>query len=104
MPTSQIPRQKIPWFPTVDYDLCTGEQECLNFCKNDVYEWEEENNRPVVKNPYNCVVGCQACINICPVQAIRFPDKQELRATLRRLREEGAAAAPRGTTGVANNA
>ncbi len=88
MASSQIPREKIPWFPTIDYDLCAGDQECFNFCKNDVFEWDEENKRPIVKNPYNCVVGCQACINICPVEAISFPDKEELRATLRRLRAE----------------
>jgi len=43
---------------------------------------------------YNCVVGCQACINICPVEAIRFPSKEELRATMRRLREEMQAPPP----------
>jgi NAD-dependent dihydropyrimidine dehydrogenase PreA subunit len=91
MSSAQIPREKIPWFPTVDHDLCTGDQECFTFCKNGVFEWDEESNRPIVMNPYNCVVGCQACINICPVQAISFPDKEELRATLRRLREEAAA-------------
>ncbi len=90
MASSQIPREKIPWFPTIDYDLCAGDQECFNFCKNDVFEWDEDNKRPIVKNPYNCVVGCQACINICPVEAISFPNKEELRAILRRLRAEMA--------------
>jgi NAD-dependent dihydropyrimidine dehydrogenase PreA subunit len=41
-----------------------------------------------VANPYNCVVGCQACVNVCPVQAIQFPSKEELRETLKRLRAE----------------
>jgi len=88
MPASTIPRDKIPWFPTVDLELCTGDQECFNFCKNDVFAWDEENVHPIVKNPYNCVVGCQACINICPVGAIAFPSKGELRETMRRLRQE----------------
>ncbi len=88
MLASALPREKIPWFPTVDYDICTGDQECFKFCKNDVFTWDEENNHPIVKNPYNCVVGCQACINVCPVQAIGFPSKDELRETMKRLRAE----------------
>ena len=88
MPSSDIPRELIPWFPTVDTSLCTGDQECFHFCKNQVFEWDEANQHPLVKNPYNCVVGCQACINICLVGAIRFPGKQELREALRRLRSE----------------
>ncbi len=88
MPTGAIPREMIPWFPTVDYGVCTGDQECFKFCKNQVFKWDEENNRPVVKNPYRCVVGCQACLNVCPVQAIRFPTKDELREMLKRLRLE----------------
>ncbi len=88
MQPSNIPREKIPWFPTVEYELCTGDQECFNFCKNDVFAWDEENKHPIVQNPYNCVVGCQACINVCPAEAIHFPSKQDLRETLRRLRAE----------------
>lgn len=88
MPPSDIPRELIPWFPTVDYGICTGDQECFKFCKNAVFEWDEVNSHPLVKNPYNCVVGCQACINVCPVQAISFPTKDQLRQTLRRLRSD----------------
>ena len=92
MPAQDIPRQMIPWYPTVDTSLCTGDQECLKFCKNQVFEWDEAANHPVVKNPYNCVVGCQACVNLCPVRAISFPSKEELRDTLKRLREQLAPA------------
>lgn len=88
MASAAIPRQMIPWFPTVDYGLCTGDQECFTFCKNQVFEWDAAANHPRVVNPYNCVVGCQACVNVCPVQAISFPSKDELRATLKRLREQ----------------
>ena len=88
MLASALPREKIPWFPTVDYEICTGDQECFNFCKNSVFTWDEENQHPIVANPYNCVVGCQACINVCPVQAISFPSKDELRASIIRLRQE----------------
>ncbi|MFI5107287.1 MAG: ferredoxin family protein [Terriglobales bacterium] len=88
MPAGTIPREKIPWFPTVNNEICTGDQECFKFCKNDVFAWDEDNSHPIVKNPYNCVVGCQACINVCPVQAISFPSKEELRQTMKRLRTE----------------
>ncbi len=88
MRPSTIPREKIPWFPKVDYETCIGDQECFKFCRNDVFVWDEENNHPIVKNPYNCVVGCQACLNVCPTDSLQFPDKDELRATLRRLRAE----------------
>jgi NAD-dependent dihydropyrimidine dehydrogenase PreA subunit len=88
MPGGTIPREKIPWFPTVDNDICTGDQECFKFCKNDVFAWDEENSRPVVTHPHNCVVGCQACLNVCPVQAISFPSKEELREMMKRLRSE----------------
>lgn len=35
---SGIPREKIPWFPIIDYDKCVGCQECFNFCGNGVFE------------------------------------------------------------------
>ncbi len=41
-----------------------------------------------VTNPYNCPVGCQACINVCPVQAISFPTKEELQEIMRALRTQ----------------
>lgn len=41
-----------------------------------------------MQNPFNCVVGCASCAQICPVEAISFPSKDELRATLRHLRSE----------------
>lgn len=83
-----IPREKIPWFPTIDYDKCIGCQECFNFCGNGVFEWDQEKNQPVVKNPYNCVVGCSACANLCTGEAIKFPTKQELKEIINKLKGE----------------
>lgn len=88
MSSVTIPREKIRWFPTIDHDACIADQECLNFCKNGVFAWEEEMARVVVSQPTNCVVGCDSCAQICPVEAITFPDKNHLRATLRNLRAE----------------
>jgi NAD-dependent dihydropyrimidine dehydrogenase PreA subunit len=88
MASINIPREKIPWFPTIDPDLCIGDQDCVNFCRNNVLAFDEDTFKAVVVNPYNCVVGCDACAKICPQGAITFQDKEELRATLRRLRAE----------------
>lgn len=85
---TNIPREKITWFPTINYDACIGDAVCYNFCKNDVFVWNEENQRPIVQNPLNCVVGCESCAQLCPSESITFPSKEELRATLRRLRDE----------------
>ncbi|MGQ9665551.1 MAG: 4Fe-4S dicluster domain-containing protein [bacterium] len=83
-----IPREKIPWFPTIDYDKCMGCMECFNFCHNGVFEWDGEKNQPVVKNPYNCVVGCSACKNLCAGDAISFPTMQELREIINKIKGE----------------
>lgn len=74
-----VPRERIPWFPRLDEEKCVGCGGCFNFCKNGVYRWDEENNRPQVVAPYNCVVGCSACANLCEQEAIVFPSMAEIR-------------------------
>ncbi len=32
-----IPREKIPWYPAIDEELCTSCGNCLNFCSNGVF-------------------------------------------------------------------
>jgi NAD-dependent dihydropyrimidine dehydrogenase PreA subunit len=78
-----IPREKIPWFPTVNNDICSGCGKCVDFCPNDVYSLEKTAK---VKNPYDCVVGCSGCKSQCPEGAISFPSLTELRDVLRSLR------------------
>lgn len=85
-----IPRQEIPWFPTINTDLCINDNLCMDFCSNDVFAQGELYME--VKNPYNCVVGCAACAKECPVEAITFPDKKELIKILNELRPKYAAA------------
>lgn len=70
-----IPREEIPWFPTIDAEKCIGCKACVEFCKNDVLEFEEETGKTKVKNPYNCVVECRTCARLCPTEAITFPDE-----------------------------
>ena len=84
-----IPREEIPWFPTIDYEKCTGCLTCVKIDKDaghNVYEVGGDPPRPVVKNPYSCVVGCQTCAKMCPNNAITFPSPEELRRTLKELR------------------
>jgi len=83
-----LPREKIPWYPTIDYNTCIGDQECYNFCHNDVFTWDEEKQLPVVANPYNCVIGCTACAQTCPTEAISFPRMEKIREIMKQLRAE----------------
>ncbi len=73
-----VSREKIPWHPRIDYEKCVGCRQCFEFCKNNVYEWDEENNYPVVENPNNCVINCIACAKFCPQEAISFPSREEI--------------------------
>jgi len=85
-----IPREKIPWFTRVDHEKCTGCKTCFSFCKHQVFKWVDSGRpHPEVANPYNCVVGCSACAQLCPVGAISFPTIEEMRKIMKKLREEG---------------
>lgn len=87
---ASIPRDRIGWFPTINYEACLADRTCLDFCKSGVFEWDEAGGRVVVIEPLNCVVGCTSCAQICPAEAITFPDKEELKRTLRQLRGDVA--------------
>lgn len=72
-----IPREEIPWFPTIDAEKCIGCRECITICKNGVLFFDETNQKSTVINPYNCVVECRTCARLCPAEAISFPDANE---------------------------
>lgn len=38
-----------------------------------VYEWDPDKDKPIVVRPYNCMVGCDTCAKLCPMDAIYFP-------------------------------
>jgi NAD-dependent dihydropyrimidine dehydrogenase PreA subunit len=50
-------------------------------------EEKEGKKRPVVKNPYNCVVLCNGCDAICPAGAITHPSKKETGDLIREMRK-----------------
>lgn len=78
-----IPREDIPWFPTIDAEKCIGCRDCISICKNGVLAFDEEAQKSTVVNPYNCVVECRTCAKLCPADAIRFPDAAEFTAFIK---------------------
>ncbi len=75
-----LPREEIPWYPRINYEKCVGCGLCFWICsKRVVYDWDFEKNKPVVARPYNCMVGCVTCANLCPGNAIVFPSLEELK-------------------------
>jgi NAD-dependent dihydropyrimidine dehydrogenase PreA subunit len=84
-----IPRNKIPWYPTIDYQKCASCGKCVEYCKLGAYALEDKDgkNRPVVKNPNNCVVLCTGCDSICPVGAIKHPSERQTREIIKNLRK-----------------
>jgi len=49
---------------------------------------KKQGDKAVVVRPYDCLVGCESCRPRCPVGAISFPSRQELKQMLRELREK----------------
>jgi NAD-dependent dihydropyrimidine dehydrogenase PreA subunit len=71
-----FPREKIPWYPTINSEKCLKCGICMN-CGRGVYEWTSSG--PVVVHPFQCIVGCTTCANLCMGKAITFPDIQMIR-------------------------
>lgn len=84
-----VPREKIDWSPEIDYDKCNYCMECVKFCPHNVYEVKEnEDKKLIVKNRDNCVVFCRACGKTCGVDAISFPNKNEVTKEIKEIRKE----------------
>ena len=84
-----VPRSKIPWGPTIDYEKCKSCGKCVDYCKLGVYEFDEKERKKmsVVKHPNNCVVFCTGCQEQCPTGAITHPSKEKTRALIRKLQK-----------------
>jgi NAD-dependent dihydropyrimidine dehydrogenase PreA subunit len=84
-----VPRNKIPWGPTVDYTKCVSCGKCVDYCKLGVYEFTEDDGKKkaLVKNPNNCVVYCNGCDAVCPAKAISHPSKRETAKVVAQLRK-----------------
>ena len=87
-----VPRSKIPWYPTINYEKCVSCGKCVDYCKLGVYEPETKDGKKksVVKNPNNCVVFCNGCDSICPAGAIKHPSKVETREIIKKLKKSQA--------------
>ena len=72
-----LPRELIPWGPTIDASRCRGSGECVKFCPNSVYEFEAAIGRARVARYHQCVVLCNNCVSVCPNGAISFPSQDE---------------------------
>ena len=85
-----IPRSKIPWYPTIDYEKCITCGKCVEYCHMKVFETKKitGKNKTIVSNPNGCVVTCTGCDTICPAQAIKHPSKKEFLTRIKNLRKE----------------
>jgi NAD-dependent dihydropyrimidine dehydrogenase PreA subunit len=66
-------RMAASYYPTVDNDTCIGDKECYEVCPKSVFDWDEDNAKPIVARPDDCVEGCVECAKACPVEAITLP-------------------------------
>ena len=92
-PWHGIPRAEIPWFPSVDPDVCIGCGTCVISCSRSVYRFDFVEKKAVVADPMHCMVGCRTCASTCPANAISFPPGQvvldlELRPEVRHSIED----------------
>lgn len=81
-----MPREKMAWYPAVLAGMRTKCGACISFCHQAVYE--DDNDRPVIENQFDRIVGCTGCASEFPSQAIIFSSFVEKRDTLARVRRE----------------
>ncbi|MHA1674132.1 MAG: 4Fe-4S dicluster domain-containing protein [Promethearchaeota archaeon] len=82
-----VPREEIDWFPTIDYNYCNDCGDCITFCGHGVFE--QEVRKVIVKKPKNCVVFCQACLKMCPIDhAMIFQPKKEVLQQIKQIKKQ----------------
>lgn len=73
-----IPREQVPWHPSIFDDLCNRCGKCIQFCPEKVFAWTEDHAGVVIASPFDCQIGCNSCERICPCEAITFPPRSIL--------------------------
>jgi NAD-dependent dihydropyrimidine dehydrogenase PreA subunit len=96
MATLRSRRERLPWFPTINSEVCLADLECLNFCPAGVFDWDPATGKPVVARPFDCIPGCRSCAENCKAKGISLPGKKEVAAALKRIRAEDGFPSPRG--------
>jgi len=79
-----IPREDIPWYPSVDKSRCEGCSSCVEFCSQKVFEFFDGKSQVV--RPYNCLVGKSSCRAFCPDNAISFPTRTVFKEAMDELK------------------
>ena len=85
-----VPRERIARYPTIAPERCLPEGcqlECMKACPQEVYA-RQEDGRVIVAWPFLCTVGDISCSYQCPLDAISFPSKRDLRRMLEQARSE----------------
>ena len=73
------PRQTIPWFPSVNDELCDGCGVCLRLCSSHCLA-PTDDDKVWVADPFACIVGCSSCAAVCKPKAVTFPSRSMLDA------------------------
>jgi len=84
-----IPRNKIVWYPIIDYEKCNTCGKCVDFCHVKAFggEGKGKKKKTVVANQNACVVMCRGCEDICPAGAISHPSEEETEKSIKKLQE-----------------
>ena len=77
------PSEVIPWFPTINEDLCNGCGACLKLCSTHCLA-PKADGKVWVADPFACVAGCSSCAAVCKPKAITFPPRSMLEVYRRR--------------------
>ena len=90
-----LPRDLIPWGPTIDPARCCGAGECVKFCPNNVFEFDGAKGQGRVARFHRCTVLCNKCVTVCPNGAISFPSQDEFLDRVQELRQQQSNPTPK---------
>ena len=84
-----IPREKIPWYPIINYEKCISCGKCVDFCHMSAFGFEEKDGKKktIVINQNACVVMCRGCEDICPAGAITHPSEEKTKKIIQKMKK-----------------